>query len=545
MSTRKRLRRRSNSSKKRLKRVVEDEDWIVNDEETDEDDVEELLYEYNSFQKIVVEGTLKVLNLDRSSRRRIEDNVRQFLTPIHEDLTGSIDREEFSNSIKRKLKALQAEIDDDEPTLQKIISSKISREDKKYCLKLYKVYSEFEEDCEDKIRIGQFISNKILFGHTVDESELETLEGIEKDLMSKCVGIHTLKERILTLNADEYNKLKIFEKYKDFETLSPSDSNYHTIKEWLEWAVKLPFNRRRSLLPPDKSLSQFLPDVRAHFDKNIFGMREAKDEFIVYLHSLQLGLNEGKNILLEGVCGTGKTLVAKACSEALGWPFYRISCGGLEEPSLIRGQDTAWVGSSPSVFVQALCYMKCGTGLLLLDEIDKMSHKSQEALLGVLDHTTNSEWSDGFLSELKIDLRGLMIVGTANNTSMIIGPLRDRFQSIHISPYDRNEKKKILTRYVLPSTLESRNLDKFAIKLDSTAIDKILEKSSSRTETDRQGGMREAKMILTNVISRAHLLNTIGRNNVSLGFSLSRKCNFPLTLRGRDIDSLYSPISRK
>lgn len=545
-----RKRRRDDSSSEE---ELSDSEWIVYDEEADLidyeiTDLQTILESYGNFERIVIEGVKTVLGHDAPSRKIIEDVVKNFLGPVHNTLCGDKMTGSYSNLCSNRtsrdmLRDLEEEIDNSKPSVSKIISSKLTREDKKYCLKLYKIYENLDPFSEDKLRIEEILQNKIKYGQTLNEEDVDKFETIEKSLQQKDLGIHTLKERILSLEADDKNKLKIYKKYGEFEVLSPSDSSYQTMKEWLEWAVRLPFEKRLPLLSdPTQNISEFLIDVRKHFDKKIFGMEKIKDHFLIFIHDLYLGLNQGKNLILEGTSGTGKTLVSKVCAEALKWPFYKISCGGLEDPSFIRGQDTAWVGSSPSVFVQALCHMKCSNGILLLDEIDKMSQKSQEALLDVIDRTTNDEWRDAFLSELTIDMKGIMIVATANDWSMIIAPLRDRFLRIHVNPHNEFDERIILSNYVLPSILQDRKLNENSIKLSEDALLTILRKASEKSEDDRKGGSREAKMILTNIIERTHFLVTTGSKskNLNLEFSLRKRLRFPITLRKKDIEDLSS-----
>ena len=85
----------------------------------------------------------------------------------------------------------------------------------------------------------------------------------------------------------------------------------------------------------------------------------------------------GGHVLFEDVPGLGKTLAARSLAAAIGLDFRRIQCTPDLLPSDITGSFVYAPSSSEFVFRPGPIF----TGLLLADEINRTSPKTQSALL--------------------------------------------------------------------------------------------------------------------------------------------------------------------
>ncbi|KAI9654124.1 MAG: hypothetical protein M1829_000978 [Trizodia sp. TS-e1964] len=185
-----------------------------------------------------------------------------------------------------------------------------------------------------------------------------------------------------------------------------------------------------------------------------------------------------------------KTLVATAArrsvATALGRKFQRISLGGVQDESEIRGHRRTYVGAMPEVIASGLMNSAVGKPVFLLDEIDKVGSASfkgdpSAAMLEVLDPEQNHSFRDHYIG-IPIELSEVLFIAIANSLESIRPAL---LETIALSGYTTLERRQIASRHLIPKQILADGLGKRQVPFSNEVIDKIA------TSYTRKAGVRK------------------------------------------------------
>ena len=274
-------------------------------------------------------------------------------------------------------------------------------------------------------------------------------------------------ERIMKLELSEETQKKLLTEADRLTKMSPSSQESFVIRNYLDNVLELPWNK----MTEDNTDINEVKDV---LDNDHYGLEKVKERILENISVRELNPDiKGQIICLVGPPGIGKTSIGKSIAKAMGKNYQRISLGGVRDESDIRGHRKTYIGAMPGRVINAMKLAGSKNPLILLDEIDKMTHDMRgdpsSALLEVLDSEQNSAFRDHYI-EVPFDLSKVLFVTTANTTQTIDPPLLDRMDVIELTSYTREEKFNIAKKHLVPKQLKENGLKSAMLKFTDGAL---------------------------------------------------------------------------
>jgi len=306
--------------------------------------------------------------------------------------------------------------------------------------------------------------------------------------------VATMRTKIDKMGLPKEVLHKVERELRRLEQMPPLSSESAVSKNYIDWILSLPWHATSK----DKlSLKQ----ATTVLDKHHFGLQKVKERILEFVAARKFNpkLRRSPILCLVGPPGVGKTSLARSIAASLSREFVRISLGGTRDEAEIRGHRRTYIGALPGKIIQAMGNIKTVNPVILLDEIDKMTHDvygdPSAALLEVLDPEQNNAFVDNFL-EVGYDLSQVMFLTTANHPEGIPYPLYDRLEIITLSGYTDAEKADIAKRFLIPKALKEYGVTATQCKLTTPIIELII------SEYTREAGVRQLERMITKVLRK-------------------------------------------
>ena len=336
-------------------------------------------------------------------------------------------------------------------------------------------------------------------------SEIQKELGLKMD--DKSADAKEFEKRMKRLKPPAHIKERYKSELNKLNVLESGSPEYAVTRNYLDVVTTIPWGKMAK-----EHIS--LDKAREILDKDHEGLKDVKDRIIEFLALGALkGGTKGSIMLFVGPPGVGKTSIGKSIAKALNRPFFRLSLGGVDDESVIKGHRKTYIGSMPGKMVQALRESKVMNPVIMLDEIDKLSHSYQgdpsAALLEALDPEQNSSFLDHYLDE-KLDLSNCLFICTANTVDPIPEPLLDRMDPIRLSGYIAKEKLLIAKKHLWPRGLKEAGLKRTQVRISDDVFIKIID------EYARESGVRSLERALAKIIRKAAVKIVEGNPNFTV-----------------------------
>ena len=184
-------------------------------------------------------------------------------------------------------------IEEEEPTMQKILSCAMTLEDRKGLIQLFDIYQSLEPYTEDYLSLRTKLVSKLKVHMKSDEHRVLSLEREERLLGGGGSANQPLntRERILELDAPRDVKatlLGMYEEIKDSYNAEVSQA----LRRKIEFALELPYEKLATLTlefparnASDDEKAAFCATIRSRLDEELYGMDVVKDELISILNA--------------------------------------------------------------------------------------------------------------------------------------------------------------------------------------------------------------------------------------------------------------------
>jgi ATP-dependent Lon protease len=470
---------------------------------------------------------------------------KNIILNTHDDLEDEVidmlDKELLKKYSKVDQKKYKSEYDkikqsiNDKPTVLDIISLNASFKEKCYMVQLLDILVYLEPNTFEYMETKQMLKDKI--------KEYENLSEIENKLEKELMEFHeeSLKSKILNSKFSTNIKSILFTKYVHMSNIPATESGHHKIKEWLEYALKLPTESVNINLPnknaSNKEISDALANIQKLLDTELYGLNNVKEDILTFLcNKITNSENTGNALALLGAPGTGKTCLVRSLAKSLNIPFTQISMGGSVDTTFLDGHNYTYEGAGPGIIVKSLINMGCNNGIIFFDEIDKLSeseHGKEVAwnLLHITDFSQNNEFRDKYL-DFPIDLSKIWFIYSMNDISNMDKALIDRMPVLEVSPYDNEDKVQIAKNYMIPKIMQNIGLNLNDVKFSNDVLLYIVSKSF-------EPGVRDINKMLNTILKKINLFKCtyLKKKSLNLSFNINN-FKIPLIINKKIVDEL-------
>lgn len=238
-----------------------------------------------------------------------------------------------------------------------------------------------------------------------------------------------------------------------------------------DWLARFGEDGNRSKL---ETLMGILPDaaapaadiaaVRAHLDRELWGMEEVKHQLLCHIEAAGRAEEKGAVFCLVGPPGTGKTALARALGEALGKPHIFQSCAGWTSSLEVLGANSTFNNASVGKLLESFARAGTTDVVFTLDELDKAPRpehmgKDGSAHYSLLEVFSEGQVTDSYLG-VPIQTANTIWIITCNSLRNLPDVLVNRCHVIEIPAYSDHELIEICRHRLLPRLQQKYRAEK-------------------------------------------------------------------------------------
>ena len=450
------------------------------------------------------------------------------LVKVRKDLLGQLEKTPHNEILRNAIKECK-----------KSILELIKKERKKNTEEYYNLIHQEPTDKKNTNEMSFFkkkMSHKEQLRVMKDLKEINALTNIDKPY------------RLALLESDIPPKFKAIalQKLNVLKSMSPSDSEYYKMKNWVDGFMRIPYGINKKLgvniSDGQDQCHAFLKNAKKTLDSCTYGLNDAKLQIMQMIGQWMANPSAmGTAIAIKGPPGTGKTtLVKEGISKILGRDFAFIALGGTSDASFLEGHSYTYEGSTWGKIVSILMESKSMNPVIYFDELDKISDTAKgEEIAGILTHLTdtsqNSLFHDKYFSEVHFDLSRCLFIFSYNDESKINPILKDRMYRIQTKGYAAKEKIIIARKHLLPKICEQVSFREDEVIIPDETLQYIISHPDFCKE---ELGVRNLKRCLEIIHTKLNLFRLVKPEENLFGEDIQLSVTFPFKVEKTHVDLL-------
>jgi len=307
----------------------------------------------------------------------------------------------------------------------------------------------------DELQEGNEEAAQLLLKHFPAQDVAAAMTALAKRI--KTIDFPPVKDALTAMQQDKATQeviatgraLKIFDvdRLLSSEVKNRVGASANDIKRQMQNAhANAKRNKGYRVLPELTEPLKALADTDESFENFRSVIAELVDNLTLSQHQKPEGFRV-RPILMNGVPGIGKTAFAYHVGQTLGIPFEKVSAAGLQNGFVLCGSAKQWGNSAPGLVFNLLSESEYATGVLLIDEVDKIARNEQynvlAALLDLLEPESARKYKDES-ADIVFDASRLIILMTSNSTESIDEALLSRCMVAEISEPHVNQRLAVM-----------------------------------------------------------------------------------------------------
>jgi len=445
---------------------------------------------------------------------------------------------------EKKIKELKEKFKESEPTIPRILDSKLDDAEKMKLIELYEAYKIFEDsDISVHNQLKKVLNKSLEHAKELTDTQLSKIKDVESKLPTLNKKI-SLKHQVLLSDLSEKNMLVLLSRLEKGEN---DDSESGKINEIVETALSVPRNKLLNPLFSDQTtkspqdINTMLVKVKSTLDSNIYGLESVKEKVLAIIAAkIKNPDANGEILTFQGSPGCGKTTFISSIAEALQIPKTIIPMGGRTDPEYLNGFLSTYKNSMPGRIITSLKELDCRDGIIGLDELDKIPKEANAmwgALIPILDPTQNTTFYDNYIPDFAIDISKIWFMGSCND-DIPNRVLADRLHIIHIPNPNIKDKIEIAKRILIPRLLAELKYTNNDVIIPNSQIEYVIKKSKTK-----EAGVRQLNRNFRTMLKKINLIQLTTLPDGTTGqLELKYKLpqfSFPLTFTNEIINELF------